>query len=267
MTWVCGALWAGPVTAEDADWALRITPYLFVPGLDASMAGSTPPPGGGSPVLDVGPVDVLSRINMVAMVAVEADRGPAFLVVDWMYLDLGDVDARIREVRFDDGVVPVGAALTLGTDLSLDAFALFMGGGRRAWAGESASLDLFAGVRTFDLSDSLAWTLTGSVTSPGGSGDSFAVSGQRESHAATWDAVLGARGRVALGRDWSAHALVDLGRGDGSDSREWMAGLDWRSRSFDLGLAWRDVRWGWDDAGGGSWLRLAGPLVSASFRF
>lgn len=259
------ALAGASTAAEPAsdEWRVSVTPYLLLPGVDAEFGMDGP---SGSPEVDGGPTDVLALINFAVMLKAEARSGRGFVLVDWMYLDMGEADSVVREVEFPDGTVPVGASLTVDSDASFDGFMVTLGGGWRALERPTTELDLYGGLRTLNLSASLRWTLTAAITSPGG-GYTFPIAGSIESNDETWDALVGARGSWRFAEDWRAFGFGDHGWGHDTESWQWGLGLSWRPGSASFELAWRELGWhGLGDSGAGD-LRLYGPAFGATFRF
>lgn len=257
------SLCAAPVPAEEG-WALSITPYLMLPGVDALVGIESP--GGGAPSVGAGPSDAASLINMAVMVKAEARREREFLFVDWMYLDMGDANSVIAAIEFPDGTVPVGGTLTLDSDVSFDGFMVMAGGGYRMLEAERSTLDLYGGIRTLNLSTSLRWALTAAINSPGG-GYTFPATGQLEGSSDAWDAVVGLRGSLRLAERWRAFGVADVGWGDGSDSWQAILGLSWRAENTSIEFAWREIAWHGIGQAQGSSLRLYGPEIGATFRF
>jgi hypothetical protein len=257
------ALAAPAAPATDADWSLQLTPYVLIPSVEASIGYQAP---AVSPEVGAGPTDWLELVNAVAMLQAEARRGRTFVTVDWMYLDMGNVDSVVRSVSFPEGTVPVGASATLDTDATFDGWTVMLSGGYRVVDDDRAGLDLYGGLRTLNLTSGLRWELAASVSSPGGSA-SFPASGAVEMHDETWDAVVGVRGDWRFGDHLGAFALADLGRGDGSGSSQWTVGAAWRFDTASVELSWRDIRWEGLFAAAGGALELYGPVVGATFRF
>ncbi len=245
------------------NWRFALTPYLFLPGVEAEFGIDA---SGGAPAVGSGPSDVLAWINLAVMLKAEARRGGAFTFVDWMYLDLGNVDSVVRSVDFPDGSVPVGASVTVDSDASFDGFMVMFGGGWRVVDDAAGELDLYGGARTLNLSTSLRWTLTTAITSPGG-GYSFPLAGEIGASDETWDGAIGVRGAWRFGERWRAFGVADHGWGHGTESWQWGLGLSWHPNATSVELAWRELGWqGLGDDQRGR-LRLYGPAFGATFRF
>ena len=257
------ALESGIATAAPDDWALQLTPYVLIPSVEASLGVTGP---GGAPDVGAGPTDWLELINAVVMLRAEADRGRGFITLDWMYLDMGNVESVVRSVSFPDGTVPVSATANVDTDTTFDGWTVMLSAGYQVVDAARSSLGLYGGVRTLNLESGLRWELTASVTSPGG-GASFPASGALERQDETWDAVVGARGAWRFGDRLTAFALADLGWGDGSGSSQWTVGASWRFEAASVELSWRDIRWEGLYAADRGDLELYGPVVGATFRF
>ncbi len=253
------------VAAEPApeEWHLTLTPYLLLPGVDAYTGIRSPD---GTPDVDSGPSDILSLINFTVMLKAEAQSGRRFMLVDWLYLDMGNVDSTVRAIEFPDGIVPISASVMLDSDASFDGFMVMLGGGYRVVDDPAWQFDAYGGLRTLNLSSSLRWSFTTSISSPGGA-HSFPASGEVASNSEVWDAVLGARGAWLIDERWRLFGVADYGWGDHSRSWQWTVGISLRGESTSVELAWRELAWlglGDDQQ---ARLRLFGPAIGATFRF
>lgn len=253
----------GTASAADDDWSVSLTPYLLLPGIEASLGYDAP---AGDPDAEAGPSDILSTINFVVMLKTEVRHGRGFSFVDWMYIDLGNVDSVVRDVQFPDGTVPVGASVTVDSDAYFDGFIVMFGGGYGLVEDDAFDLDAYGGLRTLNLSAGLRWSLTTTITSPGGS-QTFPLSGVVEDSSETWDVVLGARSSYKLGDDWTVFGLADYGWGHESSSWNAMLGVRWRWGDASIDGGWREIAWEGIGESSHGRLRLFGPIIGATFRF
>jgi len=102
---------AGAAHAED--WQFGLTPYLWLPNIEANGTADGPP-NGGDPAYQVGPVDYLDNLDFVLMLAGEARRGSWSLRSDLIYLDFSNQRSAVKTVGGPGGVieVPVDAGTT-----------------------------------------------------------------------------------------------------------------------------------------------------------
>ena len=95
---------------------------------------------------------------------------------------------------------------------------------------DDATFDLLAGARLADLNQSLDWEFVGdfgTLTPP-------PRTGNRDASVEQWDAIVGAKGRVALGAEqrWVMPWYVDIGTGDSDLTWQAVLGLGY---AFDWG--------------------------------
>jgi len=253
---------AGPGDA----WTFAITPYLWLPNVNGTLA-FTPPTGGGGADVGVGPHDWLQSLQGVFMVTGEARQGRWGVLTDLIYLDFSDQKSQIKNVNFDIGRVPVAADANLATRAGLSGGLWTLVGTYRLREDTGAWLDGYGGLRYLDLKASVDWQLASSVTLPG-STRTFAASGSLSQRQALWDAIVGVRGRVRLGTGkWSVPYAFDIGAGSSSTTWQAMAGLAYTYGWGDLQFVYRHLAVDVDDGKLLQNIRLSGPAVAATFRF
>jgi hypothetical protein len=77
------ALLAAPAMAQDSGWSFALSPYLWAPGIKASVGTAW-----GSVEVDKSTSDVLSSLDLAFMAAFEARKGRWGLIADIFYADL-----------------------------------------------------------------------------------------------------------------------------------------------------------------------------------
>jgi hypothetical protein len=103
-----------PAVATRADeWHFAVTPYLWMPNIEANGAADAPPDG-GEPAFEIGPVDYLDNLDFVLMLAGEARRGHWSLRADVIYLDFSNQRSRVKTITGPGGEIeiPVDAGTT-----------------------------------------------------------------------------------------------------------------------------------------------------------
>lgn len=182
---------ACPAVGHAEKWQKSATLYGWLPGLDTSIStafGDFESSPTGS--------DVLSDLDMVFMGTFEAGRGRWRFIKDIIYVGLSDTESTPFGALFGDGTVDVKMWAVSG-------YAAY-----RFSESSTASYDLAAGVRYFDLDTTL------SLSAGRRPAQSLALSD-------SWiDPVIGLRGNWVFSDKWSATAFVDYGGFRGS-SETW----------------------------------------------
>lgn len=268
----CVALSGPGIGAQErADrWVFSVTPYLWLPGVEAELRHGPPPGSGGSPNVGVDSGSLLGSIDMAAMVAGEARRGRWVIVADGIYLDLGRSSSIVRSVDFDPGRGPVNVtttALDAGTSTELRGTLFTLLAGYAAITGAAATLDVMAGVRGLRLKAGTDWRLSAAVAGPAG-GTEFAREGSVEGSDELLTGIVAVRGRARLGAGgWFADYHADVG--SGSSARTWQlaAGLGHAFGWGDAVVGYRRLHY---RAGGARLIErfdAAGITLAARFSF
>ena len=198
----------GPRMAER--WTYSLTPYFWLPGVDAQLRYGPPPPGGSVANVGIDSEGILEKLNMAFMLQGEARKGQFFLGGDLIVLDFGDEASVVRSVDFNPGSGPINIGtgqLDAGTRTSLDAVVVNAVAGRNLKHDATATLDVFAGLRYARIDTRTEWHLAADVTGPPGTA-TFARNGSIERSVDLWDGIIGARGRVGLGDSQGGSPMV-----------------------------------------------------------
>lgn len=265
-----GASDAGAQGTDD-QWTYSLQPYVWMPGVKASLQYGPPPAGGNSPNVSMDTEKLINAIDMAAMLAGEARKGRWLIGFDAMYLDFGHMDSRVASVDFNPGSGPVNvstANLNAGgvTDLSGTLFTVT--GGYAAVKDARNSLDVIAGVRYFRMHARTDWQLSAVVAGPGGSA-AFARTGVVDKADDLWTGIVGVKGRNMLGAsDWFVNYYVDVG-GGGDSTTTWqgIGGVGYAFKWGDLVLDYRALHY---NVGGQKLideLTASGLSLGARFRF
>jgi hypothetical protein len=248
-------------------WTFAVQPYVFLPSSNATLKYDIPEGGGSADVEITNPV--LEELSFAAMVSAEARKGRWAIVTDFLYLDCGGQDSRVRSVDFTGpgGVIPISASANLDTSTTLKGGEWALAGSYTLLRGESSALDVLAGFRYFGLKTSTSWHLTGAITGPG-PGQSFDATGSSSDRVDLWDGIVGVRGRLGLGSGrWGIPFYLDVGTGASTLTAQVVAGIQYRFSSIDLNLEYRYLYY---DVAGDSLIQdvsFAGPAVGVRFRF
>lgn len=253
-----------------SDWKFSAMPYVWLPGIKADLKYG--PPAGGSATANVSAdeSDVLSNLQMAFMIAGEARKGRWLIATDYMYLDLGKVDSKVKSVDFNPGSGPVNVSTT---QIGGNAESSFKGsiwslvGGYAVLNDPALSLDLLAGFRYMGLEASSQWDLNAAVTSPSGT-QTFNRSGDVKKSTDITTFIVGARGRYKLGAsDWFIPYYADLGGNGSTTTWQVATGLGYGFKWGDLRLDYRYLAYGQDDDKLLQKIELGGFAIGANFRF
>ena len=240
------------------DWRFGITPYLWLPNIEAT--GTTdPPPNGGQPAYEVGPVDYLDNLDFVLMLAGEARRGNWSLRSDVIYFDFSNQRSRVKTVSGPGGEAEI--PLDAGTTSSFTGLEAQVTIGRWLVDQPNRSVELFGGLRYLDVSFDLDWRLEAPL-------DLLPQSGHIEQGTAPLDVIVGTNARFGLGDGkWFFPVHADLGAGDSSLTWQVSAGVGYSFSWGDLLFVYRHLEYQQDDGELLEGLAFSGPALGASFRF
>ena len=224
----------GVVNAQQSDgWKFRITPYLWMLGLD----GTTAAMGNDVPV-DASFSDILDLLNIALSANMEFNNGRWFVVLDPMWADL--------EAPIETGT-PIGGK----TEIELLIVDALVG------LSLDEHFDVYAGARYYDQDITIVPNMIPSI----GLGDDWT------------DFLLGVRFHNEISGKWSFAGKVDAAIGGDSDSAWYLQAVLLRhfgdNMHLDLGWRYYDVdyesgsgltRFKWDVA-------HSGPVVGYSWEF
>jgi hypothetical protein len=234
-------LLAAPAAGQDSGWRFALSPYLWTPGINASVGTAV-----GTVGVDKSSRDVLSALDFAFMGVFEARNGRWGLIADLFYADLSQSRATPLGLLFSRALIETTAK-------ELSGYAAY-----RVEDSGRVALDLMAGVRVSSIALDLS-------LSPG------LLGGRRLGVSETWvDPVVGGRARFAITDMWFATAFADVG-GFGADSDltwqafaslgyqfnpRWSVQGGWRYFSAEKEIEGRDVN-----------VDFSGPLLGFTARF
>jgi hypothetical protein len=245
---------------QAADWKFSLTPYLWLPNIEASGAADSPPDtGGGLPAYEVGPADYLEHLDMVLMLAGEARRENWSFRTDVIYLDFSNERAAVKSITGPGGEVEI--PVNAGTSSSFEGLEVQATLGYWLVDRPEVSLEIFGGVRYLDISFELDWEFDGPL-------DLLPQSGKIEQGTDPLDAIVGANARFALGNGkWFMPLHADVGTGDSDLTWQLAAGIGYSFSWGDLLLVYRHLELEHDPVDLVESMALSGPAFGASFRF
>jgi hypothetical protein len=251
-------LFNGVVRADpqETPWEFSLTPYLWLPRVDASMRYETPG-SGGSPV---SLTNLLQHLNAALFLSGEARKGRWGLATDLVYCDFRKEGSNVSSVQGPAGEseVPVNTATTT----SLTGYMVSVTGNYSLVRSEDAKLDLLAGLRYTHIGTTLDWSFAIPVDSlPGRTGSV----GQGVD---LWDGIVGVRGNAAFGGGkWFVPYYLDAGGGTSKFTWQGMLGVGYSFGWGDLLLVYRYLSFEQGDEHPVQRFYLSGPALGATFRF
>lgn len=275
-------------------WSFSLTPYAWLPTINANIeyplpgggtgggagggggsGGGGGGGGGGSGLLDgvidteIGPNDYLTKLNFVLMLTGEARRGRWSVLADFIGMRASGEGTRFGGVSIGGGLLPggpIGADLDTGTTTTVKAVLWNVVGGYNLVTNDRYRLDAIAGVRFGRLESTLDWRLSASATLPDGT-LVLDRSGSLGVSRSPFDGVIGVRGRYRLDERWSFPYYLDVGAGSSRLTWQGFAGASYAFSWGELLVAYRHLSLQDESRQVFRRLTLSGPSIGATFRF
>jgi hypothetical protein len=229
---------AAPAAAQAGEW--HIAPYAWLAGFDGTAGIAGAPGIGGRIDVDTGFGDIKQAGAMVNL-GWRSGRVAAF--GDWTYANAKT-----------DAPTPF-TTLYAGVDIKVRGNIVEANGGYDLIAAPGTSLDLYGGLRYYDLKIDLGLregTLPGAVI--GSSSD--------------WvDGVVGVRWQTRFADRWEAYATADVGAGGSDLAWQLVGAVGYRYSWGTVFAGWRHLHVKYEKDSFKLDAALTGPLIGASFRF
>jgi hypothetical protein len=187
-----------PAPPPQDEWTLTVAPYFWAAGIDGDVGIF-----GQDPVnIDESFGDILKDLKFGAMALTELSNGTWGVFVDVIYAKTEADGSATRTI----GGVPVALSASVGTS----SFTGTIMGEYRIYTEPTATVDLMAGARIWDVDNDIDLALTA------GGAPIAAFSG---SDGATWvDPIVGAKARYNIDESWYLTGFAAIGGfGAGSD--------------------------------------------------
>lgn len=256
--------YSGAYSGAPDRWTFSLEPYLWLPAADFSVDTIVPDlrgPGDTSARrigvnAETDPNNYLDNLQLAVMLIGEARRNRWSVFTDLIYVDFGNQGSRVRSVAGPLGERSIDLQATGETDLSTTVWTL--AGGYTVAETPMLNLDLFAGFRYLAMDSSLTLTLRDA-------GGRLSRARSVAMDQTLWDGVVGARGRLALNRNWFVPYYADVGSGDSNLTWQAILGLGYGFKWGDVTLAVRSLSYQFDanDVD----LRMTGPALGVAFRW
>lgn len=242
-------------------WQYSGSVYGYLP----SLGGKTrfPAPAGASTV-DVSAEQILNSLDFAFMGMFQAHNGRWGVFSDLIYLDASADRAGSQDFTIGNTAIPAGTSASLG--LQVKGLVWTLAGEYRVLPDPRITIDLLGGTRLFSLKQELAYAISGNLGPMAPAGRS----GMLEVKSTLWDAIIGAKGRVALGAQgsrWSLPFHVDVGTGESKFTWQAAAGLSYSYSWGELTALWRHLDYEMKSGQSIQNFNFSGPMLGATFRW
>lgn len=251
---------AQPALANnESPWEFRLSLYGWFPDLSGN---STLPTQATGTTIEVPIENILDKLQMTFMGTFEARKGNWGVFTDLVHMNLGDKKSKNRVVTFNRQ--PITGIATANVDLDMKMTAWTLAGTYRVVDQSQLNMDLLAGFRLVDVSQSANWYITGSI----GAQPLPRRSGSASADTENWDAIIGFKGRYSWGekRQWFTPYYLDMGMGDSDFTLQAEAGVGYAFTWGEITAAWRYLDY---DLGSKpiESVTFSGPVIGLGFRW
>jgi hypothetical protein len=251
-----GVVIGSAAQAETEEWQFGLTPYLWLPSVDAHLGFETGGPGESTAAM----TDALKHLEAALFFNAEARKGKWGLSFDLVYCDFNKTSSQVTSIALPH--LGVDVPINTGTSTDLTGSMLSLTGSYALRRSPNAKIDLVAGVRYTHIGTTLDWSFATSV--PGLSGRA----GSAGTDVDLWDGVVGIRARSTLGNSaWFVPLYLDAGTGTSTFTWQGLIGVGYAFRWGDLLLVYRHLQFEESSTEGVQRLSFSGPALGATFRF
>ncbi len=241
--------------AEPDPWQFSVTPYLWLPSVDADLRFDTGSGGSGSDMSDL-----LKHLSGALFLNAEARKGRWGGSFDLVYCDFDKSGSNVTNVALPGGgnEIPINT----GTETSLTGYMFSLMGLYSLERTPAVSVDLLAGARYTHIGATLDWSFEIPV------GGVPARTGSAETSTDLWNGVVGARARIALGGSpWYVPLYLDGGAGTSRFTWQAMGGVGYAFSWGDMLLVYRHLSFEQGSDQAVQRFSLSGFALGATWRF
>ena len=185
------------------DWQWAVTIYGWLPDITGDTHFPAAPGGPtDGPSIDISGGDILDALKFAFLSALEVRKGRWGVATDVIYLDMGATKSNTRNLSVGGNDLP--ASVTANADLDITSWVWTTVGTYRVIDQPAHSLELLAGARLLDVSQTLTWHFDGDIGPlplPGRDGKS-------EVGDDLWDVIIGVRGRINFGTNGMVRTVL-----------------------------------------------------------
>ncbi|MDX8508746.1 hypothetical protein [Mesorhizobium captivum] len=239
-----------PPPSPEREWTLTVAPYFWIAGIDGKVGLF-----GREPVeVNASFSDIIKDFKFGGMVVSELNNGTIGIFNDLMYVNTKSKESVTRSL----GGVPA----TLSATVDVSSFTGTLMGEYRVYSEPTATLDLMAGARIWDIHNDIDISLTA------GGPPLAAFSG---SDGATWvDPMIGAKVRYNINETWYLNGWALIGGfGAGSDlTWDLLAGVGYQyNEHVSFALGYRALGVDYDHDGFVYDVVQHGPILGTVIKF
>jgi len=240
-------------------WRFGATIYGYLP----TISTKTLLPNGATTDASIDIGKTLSHLKMGFMGAAEAQKGRWGAFTDILYMDVGAAAAKTHDFRLGSGPIP--ADVSVATTLDLKATVWTLAGSYRVVADPRATFDVLAGARLLDIKVGQDFQLSGNI----GPIPVLDRTGSGKASVNDWNAIIGAKGRVALSDDrtWYLPYYVDVGTGDSKLTWQVLGGVGYAFGWGDVTAVWRYLDFEGKSGSAVQNLNMNGPQIAVVFHW
>lgn len=247
------------VTPFDGDWHYSVTPYLWLPNVNANLSHGFPRLQTNQLQTEIGPNRYLENLEFGLLMTGEVRKGRWSAFTDIIYLDLGGQKTKARDITGPRGRELFELGIQTKTNLSSTLWTL--AGAYTVVQRPEFNLDVVLGFRYLGLDTDLTWEFVRDSALPGLDHIRAGKSSQSKEN---WDAIAGVKGQVVIGdTPWFLPFYLDLGTGDSDWTWQGLLGIAYRFDWGNVSLSIRSLSYDFtrDDTD----LRFTGPALGVSF--
>ena len=250
---------AAQVDPFDGGWHYSVTPYLWLPNVNANLSHNFPRLQTDQLKTEIGPNDYLENLEFGLLVTGEVRKGRWSAFTDLIYLDFGNQDTEVRDITGPRGRELSELGVQAQTDLSTTLWTL--AGAYTVIQKPEFNLDVLLGFRYLGLDTDLKWEFVQDSALPE---LDLVRAGKVSENKENWDAIIGVKGQILFGNTpWFMPYYLDIGTGDSDWTWQALLGIAYRFDWGNVNLSIRSLSYDFDKDN--TDLRFTGPALGVSF--
>ena len=257
---VCAALVPAAASAQTTDkWEYGAIIYGWLP----SIGGKTTFPAGTGSDIHISDQDLIDHLKFAFMGSFEARKNEWGVFTDVIYLSVGSGKSQTRDVTV--GGLPLPGGVTADLNYNLKGTLWTIAGEYRAATTPTANVDVLAGARLVDVKQSLGWTFSTDLPIDHNPGRT----GSKDADVSKWDAIVGAKGRIAISDDrtWFVPWYADIGTGQTDLTWQVLGGVGYAFKWGDVIAVWRYLDYNFKSGSPVEKLNFNGPAIGVAFHW
>jgi len=250
---------AAQVDPFDGSWHYSVTPYLWLPNVNANLSHDFPRLQTDQLKTEIGPNDYLENLEFGLLVTGEVRKGRWSAFTDLIYLDFGNQETKVRDITGPRGRELSELGVQAQTDLSTTLWTL--AGAYTVIQKPEFNLDVLLGFRYLGLDTDLKWEFVQDSALPE---LDLIRAGKVSENKENWDAIIGVKGQILFGNTpWFMPYYLDIGTGDSDWTWQALLGIAYRFDWGNVNLSIRSLSYDFDKDD--TDLRFTGPALGVSF--